>query len=374
MLNPMTTQGDIIYEGSSSASRLGIGSSGQVLTVASGVPSWATPSGGGMTNPMSASGDIIVGGTSGAPARLAKGSDTQVLTLASGTPSWAAPTSGGMTNPMTAAGDIIIGGSSGAADRLAKGSDTQVLTLVSGAPAWAAASGGGGGSTVGVGVASSRPSAGTAGNIYYPTDGIEPSIDNGTAWVPLARPGMPWPPLLSTFTQINGSNLTLADIPGGGISILPTGTSGKGGAIGVAPTSNYDHRCCASIGFLPAGSIFGMCVADSVGNNFECFQCYWPAAGPPVLQLNRNNPWETWGGTTFSSGNTFQVLVGSSLFLRIQESSGTRYFSYSIDGLTWITAGSETVSGAFVTTPTLIAFFVDNGNTSGGVVNLLGWI
>lgn len=45
-------------------------------------------------------------------------------------------------NPMTAAGDIIIGGTSGAPTRLAKGDDDEVLTLVNGVPAWAAASGG----------------------------------------------------------------------------------------------------------------------------------------------------------------------------------------------------------------------------------------
>jgi hypothetical protein len=49
-LNPMTTTGDIIYEASAStAARLGIGSTGQVLTVAGGIPSWATPTGGGIT-------------------------------------------------------------------------------------------------------------------------------------------------------------------------------------------------------------------------------------------------------------------------------------------------------------------------------------
>jgi hypothetical protein len=48
MTNPMTTTGDTIYSSSGSTpARLGIGSSGQVLTVASGVPSWATPAGGG---------------------------------------------------------------------------------------------------------------------------------------------------------------------------------------------------------------------------------------------------------------------------------------------------------------------------------------
>jgi hypothetical protein len=49
-LNPMTTTGDIIYEASpTTAARLGIGSTGQVLTVAGGIPSWATPSSGGGT-------------------------------------------------------------------------------------------------------------------------------------------------------------------------------------------------------------------------------------------------------------------------------------------------------------------------------------
>lgn len=48
----VTTAGDVIYAtGSSAVTRLGIGSTGQVLTVAAGVPSWATPaSGGGMTS------------------------------------------------------------------------------------------------------------------------------------------------------------------------------------------------------------------------------------------------------------------------------------------------------------------------------------
>jgi hypothetical protein len=51
MTNPMTTTGDIIYSSPGSTPvRLGIGSTGNVLTVASGVPSWSAPaSGGGMT-------------------------------------------------------------------------------------------------------------------------------------------------------------------------------------------------------------------------------------------------------------------------------------------------------------------------------------
>jgi len=50
-ISTLTTNGDLVYgTGSGALSRLGIGSSAQILTVASGIPSWATPSaGGGMT-------------------------------------------------------------------------------------------------------------------------------------------------------------------------------------------------------------------------------------------------------------------------------------------------------------------------------------
>jgi len=50
MTNPMTTTGDTIYSSSGSTpARLGIGSTGNVLTVSGGVPTWAAPAGGGKT-------------------------------------------------------------------------------------------------------------------------------------------------------------------------------------------------------------------------------------------------------------------------------------------------------------------------------------
>ena len=47
-LNPSTTLGDIEYRSSTANTntRLGIGSTGQILTVAGGVPTWAAPAGG----------------------------------------------------------------------------------------------------------------------------------------------------------------------------------------------------------------------------------------------------------------------------------------------------------------------------------------
>lgn len=50
-LQPGTTLGDLVYSSSTANTntRLAVGSTGQVLTVASGVPSWATPSSGAVT-------------------------------------------------------------------------------------------------------------------------------------------------------------------------------------------------------------------------------------------------------------------------------------------------------------------------------------
>jgi len=59
-LSPLGTTGDLlIYTGGSNAA-LGIGSSGQVLTVSGGVPTWATPSSG----PTASSSQIGFGGSS----------------------------------------------------------------------------------------------------------------------------------------------------------------------------------------------------------------------------------------------------------------------------------------------------------------------
>lgn len=96
-LSPMTTTGDMEYEVSAGvAGRLGIGSSGQVLTVSSGVPSWQTFT--ALTNPMTSTGDLIYSSNgSGTPTRLPIGTSGQVLEVAAGIPSWV--TQGSAENP-----------------------------------------------------------------------------------------------------------------------------------------------------------------------------------------------------------------------------------------------------------------------------------
>ena len=116
-LNPETTLGDIAYRSSTSNTntRLGIGTTGQVLTVAGGVPSWATPTTGDIEGVTAGTG-ISGGGTSG----------TVTITNS-------------MATAITTAGDLITGTGAGTFNRLGIGTTGQVLTVAGGVPAWAAA-------------------------------------------------------------------------------------------------------------------------------------------------------------------------------------------------------------------------------------------
>ena len=75
-LSPMTTLGDMIYEGTGpTATRLAIGSTNQVLTVIGGIPSWQTPVSGDVTS-------ISFGSTGLTPSTATSGAVTVAGTLA----------------------------------------------------------------------------------------------------------------------------------------------------------------------------------------------------------------------------------------------------------------------------------------------------
>jgi len=98
-LNPSTTLGDIEYRSSTANTntRLGIGSTGQVLTVAGGVPTWATSDDANAIQNalLTTTGDTIYASGASTPARLGIGSTGQILTVAGGVPTWATAAGGG---------------------------------------------------------------------------------------------------------------------------------------------------------------------------------------------------------------------------------------------------------------------------------------
>jgi hypothetical protein len=91
MTSPFTTNGDIVYYNGTVPARLG-GAAGFLKSTGASAPAWSaiaesdvtnlvTDLAAKMTNPMTTSQDLIVGGVSGAPGRLGKGTADQVLQM-----------------------------------------------------------------------------------------------------------------------------------------------------------------------------------------------------------------------------------------------------------------------------------------------------
>lgn len=178
----LTTKGDLATR-DSAVQRLPIGTNGQTLIVAAGMPAWgvATATGGGTGFGSFAVGDMLytssttafsklaIGapgqwlGSSGtapqwnAPAALTKTDDTNVTLTLGGTPAtallnavsltvgWAgqlAVARGGTSFSTYTVGDVLYASGTGALAKLGIGSPGQVLTVVGGVPAWAPPAGG----------------------------------------------------------------------------------------------------------------------------------------------------------------------------------------------------------------------------------------
>ena len=106
----LTTAGDTLYASAANTpARLAVGTGRFTLQTNSGAtaPEWAASP----QSVMTATGDILYASGANTLAKLAIGSDTEVLTLASGVPSWAAPTTGDITG--VTAGTGLSGGGAG---------------------------------------------------------------------------------------------------------------------------------------------------------------------------------------------------------------------------------------------------------------------
>lgn len=103
----------------------GIKVDGTTVSINNGVISAA----GSLSNPMTAAGDLIIGGTAGAPARLPKGTDGQALILVAGAPAWGDASTGGEFLPPIAEYIVGAGTSSGITHYVGSGSAITTLNI-----------------------------------------------------------------------------------------------------------------------------------------------------------------------------------------------------------------------------------------------------
>ena len=148
-LSPITAVGDLIIgNGTNSATRLGIGANGYVLTSNGTTAAWAASTGGvtsfqtslsGLTPSTGSTGAVTLAGTLGA-------------------------TSGGTGQSSYATGDLLYASASNTLSKLAAGTNGYVLTLAGGVPTWAAGASSGV-TTISFGSTGLTPSTATSGAV-----------------------------------------------------------------------------------------------------------------------------------------------------------------------------------------------------------------
>jgi hypothetical protein len=126
----------------------------------------------------------------------------------------------------------------------------------------AASGGGGGGGSVTMGAYASRPAAGNAGAVYYSTDSVIVSVDNGTVWKEYFQGRLLTPPVLGDFTSVNLGTAT-TDTTKGGVYFRDQVTSTDNMRIykKSAPATPYVVTACFIINWPPvsfhsAGLVF----------------------------------------------------------------------------------------------------------------------
>lgn len=155
-----------------------------------------------MSNPMTASGDLIIGGVAGAPGRLAAGTNGQVLTLAGGVPTWAAAAGGTGVSSITGTSNQISASASTGAVTLSLPASISGLTSVTSTNFV--------GTLTGNASTSTSISGGTAGQLLYQSGA------NVTAKLPVGSDGQ--------VLTLSGGLPTWAAAPGGGLSAIANNT------------------------------------------------------------------------------------------------------------------------------------------------------
>lgn len=286
---------------------------------------------------------------------------------------------GGMSNPMTTAGDLIVGGTGGSPQRLGAGSNGQVLTVVGGMPAWADPSGGGGGGGISAGPIGSRPAAGTAGRLYLCTDTPLICYDDGSAWrcwgsydYPVAEPDN------SAFSWAAQGYLGNAsvDLSKGGIILKTPPSPIDNWAIRVTSMPTPPFTLTARMRPLLIGrntQHTALILRNSGTGQFVAFGLTHVSDRNIVEMTKWNDP------SSFNSVYDGGITVAPPdrpLWFRLQDNGTYRIGFFSFDGVYWHRIPSTNVTRTDFITPNQIGFGVNSSNNNLGVdpaVWLLGW-
>ena len=229
-----------------------------------------------------------------------------------------------------------------------------------------------------------RPSAGTSGRIFLPSDGAVQFVDDGSEWKPYINGRLgKQPPLVSGFTQIlgNGKATTFTDQAG---TILATWSNTSGGEdlrilkkSAPTPGATGYRLTIHARPLLPidnsSGSwLFGLGFRQSSDGSVETFQ--WAGSPNSANRFpirHRYTANNTGASPTFSFsaqvvGNNGDHWANAWLRLERDTATGDRRYYTSQDGLNWRQITNMAVSGNTFITPDEVLILAWNSNDGVG--------
>jgi len=337
--------GDVLYASAANTlAKLPAGSDTQVLTLAAGIPSWATPTTGTVTS-VSGTANRITSTGGSTPvididaSYIGQSSITTLGTIATGVWNGTAigPTFGGTGQTTYATGDILYASAANTLSKLAAGSDTEVLTLAAGVPTWAAPA------VSGITTVTGQLFTASGAFTYTPTAGME-----------------------FVIVELIGGGAGGGGANGNALS----GCGGGGGSGGYArfilTAAQVGASLSGSVGALGAGGAAGNNAGTGGGNTTLATTAAWTVAGGAGGASTAGA-----GTTTVAGGAGGTVTTGTGTILATSSGgSGGMGSGFSAAGACGGAGGSNVIGNggpaSYVMGVQLSAGFAGIGYGSGG--------
>lgn len=188
--------------------------------------------------------------------------------------------------------------------------------------------------TVYSGTVAAKPAAGTAGDMYLPTDGVQIERDSGAAWVPWG-PMFPCTPMVNgDFAWVNQGTATVdATYENVFLQAPSTGVAAHNLRIRVksAPATPY-----SIVLMMQPNAYTGVGVVNVAG------PCWRESASGKLITVRRGHQStiyiDKWTDPTTFSANyvNFRIYPEAIFFVKLTDNGVNRLISYGLDGQHWI--------------------------------------
>jgi len=226
----------------------------------------------------------------------------------------------------------------------------------------------------------SKPSAGVAGRLFLPTDGVFLEHDNGSTWEKFGPIWPMTPPQVSDFpTWVNQGASTAVDNKGAiFLSAAPVGSANIRALLKSYPTPPFTIE----MAFIPVvhlqydGSsiVGGLCIRESSSGKLQTYG-WCGGTYPRSAGLNYSSPTGSTSAITGWSASGLNMHFCTNLtWIKYVDNSSNRIISISSDGVSWLQMVSLGLTDYL--TPDQIGFCVNNevtGTEASSGITILHW-